>query len=634
MVVRTFLDHLQPDLEIHVEVRPYGLDKVTPMRDLNPEDIDKLVCIKGMIIRSSNIIPDLRVAYFECIECKYSEYKPIEQGRINEPTICSSCRSKFTMQLKHNRCTYADKQIIKLQETPESIPEGATPQTVQLTVHESLVEVSRPGDKVIITGIFRANPIRASRVERKVKQIYRTYIDVLHFKRADENQLDMFANDYKEAENISGDLVQEESKLVDLSKDENIYQILTNSLAPSIWELDDIKKGILCQLFGGSAKKFEETSTGKFRSEINVLLCGDPGTSKSQLLQYVHKIAPRGIYTSGKGSSAVGLTAYIAKDPDSGEAVLESGALVLSDRGICCIDEFDKMSDTTRSILHEAMEQQTVSVAKAGIICSLNARTSILASANPKESRYNASMSVVDNIQLPPTLLSRFDLIYLVLDRADKERDTKLAKHIVSLYFTDRAEAQGRSFNTRTIHTSFLTKYISYAKSTCNPILCDEAATALVEGYVDMRKGGEFKKTITATTRQLESLIRLSEALAKMRLSEFVLATDVHEAIRLMKVATYKTAMDPRTGLLDMDLINTGRGISHENKIKKLVDEVGGLIRTYPGGLIPMEVLWKTLVSTKNEPVTQDEFQEVLLILQENHIIAFNGGSRGSIHRL
>lgn len=299
-----------------------------------------------------------------------------------------------------------------------------------------------------------------------------------------------------------------EQEIRALAHEPDLYDRLARSLAPSIFELDDIKKGVLCQLFGGNAKEFEG---GRIRGELNVLLVGDPGVSKSQILGYVNKIAPRGIYTSGRGSSAVGLTAYVTRDPESREMVLESGALVLSDMGVCCIDEFDKMSESARSMLHEVMEQQSVSIAKGGIVCNLNARTAVLASANPVGSRYNPRMSVIENIQLPPSLLSRFDLIYLVLDKTNEASDRRLARHLVALFW-DSPPATQQAL----IDPSLLRDYIAYARKVARPRLSEDAAKILIDGYLDWRRMGRNNKVISATPRQLESLIRISEALVSL----------------------------------------------------------------------------------------------------------------------
>jgi DNA replication licensing factor MCM4 len=356
-----------------VQVRPYNLKHVSNLRCLDPVAMDSLVCLKGMIVRASPIIPDLKVAHFSCVICGHDHQARIDRGRIQEPHQCEKCNTKDSFQLIHNRSLFADKQLVRLQETPDQVPAGQTPASIVTFCFDDLVDANQPGDKVEVTGVLRAQPVRVNPKISKLKSIYKTYVDIIHF-RTITGMERSGTKGKKGVTTLTQDRIQ---LLQDLAKQPDVYEQLTRSLAPSIWELDDVKKGVLCMLFGGNQRRVKtkkqkknvvedsdkedddvwsdddddhnrnkpqadenaDTKLNK-RGDINILLCGDPGTSKSQLLSYVHKLSSRGVYTSGKGSSAVGLTASVVRDPETRDLVLESGALVLSDRGICCIGKF------------------------------------------------------------------------------------------------------------------------------------------------------------------------------------------------------------------------------------------------------------------------------------------------------
>ncbi|OTB05941.1 hypothetical protein M426DRAFT_319324 [Hypoxylon sp. CI-4A] len=628
--------------------RPYGLDAVINLRDLNPSDMDKLICIKGLVIRTTPVIPDMKQAFFKCSVCSHSLLVGLDRGKIREPTECPRylCNSKNSMQIIHNRCEFEDKQVIKLQETPDAVPAGQTPHSVSVCVYNELVDFCKAGDRIKITGIYRVSPVRVNPRQRSVKSVFKTFVDVVHVAKVDNKKMDADPSTIDEEANDPENNIdevrkitpEEEEKIKETAARPDIYELLSRSLAPSIFELDDVKKGILLQMFGGTNKTFEKGGSPKYRGDINVLMCGDPSTAKSQLLKYIHKIAPRGVYTSGKGSSAVGLTAYVSRDPETRQLVLESGALVLSDGGVCCIDEFDKMSDSTRSVLHEVMEQQTVSVAKAGIITTLNARTSILASANPIGSRYNPDLPVPQNIDLPPTLLSRFDLVYLILDRPSESNDRRLARHLLSMYLEDTPHSAPSA--NEILPVEFLTSYISYARTHIHPSLSQDASQALVDAYVKMRKLGQdvraAEKRITATTRQLESMIRLAEAHAKMRLSHTVTKADVLEAERLIQSAL-KTAATDSQGRIDMSLLTEGTSAAERKRKTELKEAVLHLLDelTSGGQNVRFSDVSRRLNEGASVPVEPADFAETMRALEMEGAVMISGeGARKSVRRV
>lgn len=530
--------------QIIIYVRPFNIDKTNTIRGLETHDIGVLVTINGMVTRASQPIPEMVKAFFRCSMCRFPREVLVENGTVAEPHLCPSCNGKFSFVLIHNRSKFVDRQLVKLQESPDDMPAGQIPSTLPLIACAELVDKVSPGDRISVTGIYRATPVRLISRQRRVKGTYRVAIDVIHYRKIKSGRL----LDESSALRFSPERID---KMKALSKEENMYTKMANSICPSIFGHLDVKKGVLLQLFGGTIKETRGHSSDPklrhFRADINILLCGDPSTAKSQILQYVHQLVPRGQYTSGKGSSAVGLTAYVTRDVDTKQLVLQTGALVMCDGGICCIDEFDKMSDSTRSVLHEVMEQQTLSIAKAGIVCQLNARASILAAANPVKSAWDIERTILDNIRMPDTLLSRFDLVFLLLDPDNDEYDMKLGRYLVSQY----CHNPDRENEEEPIDMDLLRDYIAYARAYIHPKMTDEADEELERTYLSLREASKRTQgRIQVYPRNLESLIRLSEAHAKMRLSDQVDILDVIEARRLTEEAAKYSATDPESGTI------------------------------------------------------------------------------------
>ena len=542
-----------------LSVRIVKLLEAAQLRKLGSNHIGKLVMVEGIVVRSTPVRPMVMQAAFKCKRC--GEMTPVNQtGQfVKAPFACSnpSCAAKGPFDFIQEESTFIDSQDLRIQERPEDLPPGQLPRTLNAKlIGTEVVDVARPGDHISIVGIVCAFSTAGPGGVGKLRT-FMLYLDV--------NSIEVLDKEPETALPTP----EEEEKILELAKDPWIHRKIVASIAPSIYGYEHIKEAIMYLLFGGVGKSLPDIT---IRGEINALLVGDPGTAKSQLLQYVSRIAPRGLYTSGRGTTAAGLTAAVIRDKGGGMN-LEAGALVLADKGIACIDEMDKMRPEDRVAIHEAMEQHTVSIAKGGIVATLNARTAILAASNPSLGRYESHRTVAENISLPVTILSRFDLIFVLRDVPNKESDGKMSAHILELH------RKGLSPIEPPISPDLLRKYITYAKGV-RPTLTPEAVQRLNDFYLAMRSASESEGSpVAITARQLESLVRVAEAHARSALRKEVKAEDAEAAIAIMKRSLEEVGIDLSSYKMDIDIIMTGKPKSVRDRLQTILSTLMELER-------------------------------------------------------
>lgn len=556
-------DEFDLDTEDKIHIRICNLPKSQSImiNEIRSEHLGKLLSVSGLIRQTSDVRPRITLAEFECPNC--GQVIPIEQkeSKLMPPVRCTGCGRKSNFKLYDK--VLIDMQRIVLEESPEGLSGGEQPKRIPIFISGDLLDPKLerrryPGNKVEIIGVIKEIPITVKSGAAS------TAYDLI----MDCNFVDTVEEEYEEI-TISE---EDEKEIKEIAKSEDVYEKFIGSIAPSIYGYEDIKEAITLQLFGGVQK--ERIDGSKTRGDIHLFLVGDPGSGKSEILRSVNELAPKSRYISGKGASGVGLTAAVVKDEFISGWTLEAGALVLANKGIVMIDEMDKMGKEDRSAMHEAMEQQVISISKATIQATLRSQTSVLGAANPKYGRFDPYSPVPSQIDLPPTLINRFDLIFPIRDIPNLEQDTKIATHVLELHRKPKSKKPELSM-------SFFRKYIAYSRKNCRPKLSVAALNQIRNFYVELRSKGASDtgeiQSVPISARQLEALLRLSEASAKVRLSQKVKKEDAERAIKLLRSCMKQVAYDVETGRFDIDKITTGITGTQRGRIstiRRIIEEL------------------------------------------------------------
>ncbi|GAA0222321.1 minichromosome maintenance protein MCM [Haladaptatus pallidirubidus] len=574
-------------------VRLQDLPDHTDIRAIRARHVNTMVSVQGIVRKATGVRPKIQEAAFECQRCGTLTLIPQSGGDFQEPHECQGCERQGPFQINFDQSEFIDSQKLRVQESPEGLRGGETPQSIDIHIEDDITGNVSPGDHVTVTGILHLEQQGSGQEKSAVFDVYMDGVSVVI---EDEEFEDMDITD------------EDKEEIIELSNESDIYEQMVDSIAPAIYGYEEEKLAMILQLFSGVTKHLPDGS--RIRGDLHMLLIGDPGTGKSQMLSYIQQIAPRSVYTSGKGSSSAGLTAAAVRDDfgDGQQWTLEAGALVLADKGIAAVDELDKMNPDDRSAMHEGLEQQKISVSKAGINATLKSRCSLLGAANPKYGRFDQYESIAEQINLEPALISRFDLIFTVTDKPDPDHDSRLAEHILQTNFAGELNTQRTEINAPNIseeqvrsqteevapaiEAELLRKYIAYAKSNIYPTMKTEAREAIRDFYVDLRsKGTDEDAPIPVTARKLEALVRLAEASARVRLSDTVEQEDANRVIEIVRSCLQDIGVDPETGQFDADMVETGTSKTQRDRIMSIRALIADIEDDYEEGAPVEEVL-------------------------------------------